>query len=111
MSKKTQAGRTPAADADTTSAAIYAADTSFAESRRSGALERVADALYFLHNIQPLEGCDYADDEQFACGRAAILQLIEEEVRRRSYPAELADDAAAKTATRRTNGAEEVAHA
>lgn len=43
--------------------------------------EEAAAALYFLHNVQPLDGCDYSDDERFEWGRTILLMWIEETVR------------------------------
>ena len=62
-------------------------------------LERVADALHFLDNTQPLAGCDFTDDDEFSAGRSHILRLLEQEVRRLALAGDdaPADDAAAVT--------------
>ncbi len=74
---ESDAGRIPtAADAPISSA----------ERSRGYALDGAADALYFLDNVQPLAGCDFSGDEEFANGRSTITRLIEEEVRRRAWP-------------------------
>lgn len=51
------------------------------DSGRSYNLERVADALHFMDNVQPLAGCDFTDDEEFHAGRSILLRLLEQEVR------------------------------
>ena len=44
-------------------------------------MDDVADVLYFLHNVEPLRGCDYLGDEQLTAGRNRITQWTEEKLR------------------------------
>lgn len=44
-------------------------------------LEGIANVLHFLHNTQPIDGCDYQDDDAFKGGRAEILEWLERRVR------------------------------
>jgi hypothetical protein len=44
-------------------------------------LDDVADVLYFLHNTEPLRGCDYNGDESLIAGRNRIIQWLEGRVR------------------------------
>jgi hypothetical protein len=44
-------------------------------------LEGIANVLHFLHNTQPIDGCDYQDDDAFKAGRTEILEWLEQRVR------------------------------
>jgi hypothetical protein len=44
-------------------------------------LDGIADVLHFMHNVQPIDGCDYARDAAFKAGKAQILEWLERRVR------------------------------
>jgi len=44
-------------------------------------LDGVANVLYWLHNVEPLRGCSFDDDERFRSGHYEILRWLERRVR------------------------------
>ena len=64
------------------SACAESAPAAPCDRERSLALEAIANALYYLESLQPLDGCDFSNDDRFAMGRDAIMRLIEGELRR-----------------------------
>jgi hypothetical protein len=41
----------------------------------------VADVLHFMHNVEPLRGCDFSLDDAFHSGRMEIMAWLERRLR------------------------------